>query len=480
MAEEAREISYVPNLSAVPFHESKAQVKSLCGPVGSGKSSVACWEFFFLCMESKVPIRGCVIRETYRQLADSTKQTWMEWFGDVSEYIKSEEQVRLTIRCADGIIRTHTIDFRHARRTEEASNFMSTEYAFIWFEEPVPAFDVGAGVIGGGIPKGVFDIALTRQRQAGAHRIHLILTYNPPNKFHWCYDEFFRRTPAELEAMGYAHFRQPARENKAHLPHLYYERLAQRLSPEMARRFVEGEPVTMYPGVRVYPQVSEAIHFRDLVEPIPGLPLISCHDFGRTPAAVFFQHSPKGQIRVLKELQMWDASTRTFAKEMTRVLKDDLGGLKWGRGYGDPAGANPTETDDRTSFQILAAEGYPIAAGAMTVKARTDTVKDRCRHLCEDGEPGLIISRFGAPFLSEALLGGYRYPKSNDGQVGSAPMKNEFSHIANAFEYGMTGEFEAVTGESQHDLTPRMKEILPSYDPLGDSNRGRRGGWMTR
>ena len=71
-------VEYNCNPSAAAFHQSEATVKAICGPMGSGKSVAVTMEFVRLCMESTVPINGVVMRESYRQLHDSTKKPVLE------------------------------------------------------------------------------------------------------------------------------------------------------------------------------------------------------------------------------------------------------------------------------------------------------------------------------------------------------------------------------------------------------------------
>jgi len=469
--------TYTPLASAKDFHECPRQVKAICGPVGSGKSTIACVEFFLLCQEATVPIRGLVMRESYRQLHDSTRKTWDEWFGPISQYLKSEETMKLTMPGADGIVRTHELHFRHGRREEEASQFMSTEYAFIWLEEVVPAFQVGNNVIGAGLPKGVFDVAMMRQRQKGAHRLHVICTFNPPNKHHWTYREFFAHTPAEMEARDYALFRQPAYENKKNLPPRYYEKLLSRLSKEMADRFVRGDVVTVYPGESVYPECSEQVHIVDELEPQSGFPLIIGFDFGLTPVALIGQNLTGGKVRFFREVQLWNAGVMKLAEELSRVLKDEFPGFTEWRCWGDPAGSAKSQTDETTCFEVLAAKGFPVQPGAIDLSSRKEAVKQRLERFI-DGEPGVLIDRHRCPILSEGMLGGYRYPKTGDGRLGSNPLKNDFSHVVNAAEYILTGEFSITTGKSRRDYSRREK--IPGYDPFAPAGGGGQTTWMSR
>lgn len=477
-------VNYNANPSAIYFHESARRVKALMGPVGSGKSLAWMMQIVMRAAHLPVPLRAIVIRQSWPELRDSTKVTWDKWLGAISDWRQIDHQMRFTLRSTDGVTRTHTLDFRHARNANDASRFLSTEYGLIVLEECVPAFDVGRGVIGGGMPKEIFDVALMRLRQPDVARPELLCVFNPPSKRHWCYTSFVGPSlteagRAELAARDYAFFDQPPFENEKNLPAGYYDHLIRTLSPELADRFVYGKPITVYPGMPVYPHILEDVHVVERVARLPDVGLVTGHDFGRTPAALISQVTKQGQIRFLKEIQLWGASTETMCQVLERTLRDEFRDMEWLRGWGDPSGQNPTETNDKTSFGIMAAKGWPIMAGAETLAHRTEAVKQRAARMVER-EPALLIDATGCPMLAEALLGGYRYPKSGDGQIGYAPLKNDYSHIANAFEYTVSGEFSPYTGERLQDDPRRERgRLIPRYSPLDSPPASPGGSWLS-
>lgn len=476
---------YTPNPSTRPLHDSNARVKALMGAVGSGKSLAWMMHFLKRCMEYTVPFRGIVIRQSWPELRDSTKVTWERWLGAVSEWRQIDHQMRVTVEGFDGVVRTHSMDFRHAKRAADASRFLSTEYGMIVLEECVPAFDPGRGIIGGGLPKEIFDVALMRLRQPDIAHPELWSVFNPPPKTHWCFKEFIGPMDTEqgrrdLLRKSYHVVCQPAFENQRHLPPGYYESLLELLSPELAERFVYGKPISVYPGQPVYPEFLEDYHVVPTLAPLRGVGVITGHDFGRTPAGIIAQVTPEGQLRCLKEIQLWGASTETFGEVLSQTLRTEFPDNPWLRGWGDPAGQNPTETDDRTSFMILAAKGYPLNPGAMTLAARLEAVKQRASRAFQR-EPGIVISQEGCPMLSDAVLGGYRYPKSLDGQVGWVPLKNDYSHIANCLEYMASGEFSVFTGSREYsDPAVRVRQALrPRLRPLDPVRGGDDETWMS-
>lgn len=471
------ERTYNCHPSAKPFHESCAQVKALWGPMGSGKSLAAIMEFVFLCLESDVPVRGIVLRESYKQLRDSTLKTWMEWLGSCSRYLQSDHNLFLTLPNYRGEVLTHEMHFRHCRRVEEASDLLSTEYAFIWFEEPVPAYQMESGVIGAGLPEGMFDLALTRQRQAGMHRLHIVLTFNPPSKFHWCDKRFLNVPRAKLEEIGFAHFWQPPYENARNLPPNYYTRLEQQLGDDMVRRVVKGERVTQYAGERVFPLFHEHVHFVEDLKPNSNLPLTIGFDFGRTPVALIGQQLTNGRVIELREVQLWGAGTEDLAEQLCNVLHDEFPGFTTYRCWGDPAGADPVQTDEKTCFSILRNKGFHLLPGARDWQSRWEAVHQRCERMGDDGKPAILVDRSRCPLLSEGLLGGYVYPKYASGLIGNRPIKNDFSHVCDALQYKMTGLFNVATGEakSRPKKTPGLRLDPFSRQPFGRGDRS----WMS-
>ena len=81
MSETVYEVS--PTLKK--FHQCDKFVRGIKGPIGSGKSVGMCFEIFMKACEQE-PHEGVrysrwvVIRNTYRELIDTTIKTWNDWF----------------------------------------------------------------------------------------------------------------------------------------------------------------------------------------------------------------------------------------------------------------------------------------------------------------------------------------------------------------------------------------------------------------
>lgn len=471
---------YRSNPSGVAFHESKAKIKAIMGPMGSGKSTLGILEWFFMCQESDIPLRGVVIRESYRQLKDSTKKTYEEWLGPVSVWSEQDAMFRMTIPNYRGSVMTHELWFRHCRRAEEATNFLSTELAFIWLEECVPAFQKEQGVIGCGLPEGLFTTAVGRLRQSGAVHLLILLTFNPPSKYHWTYKQFLQPTIAELADNKTEVFIQPPGENSKNLPADYYDSLRKVMNPDQIKRFVDGEVYTVYPGKPVFDSFSESIHFRSGLQLIPGRGIITMHDFGVTPNCLFSQIDNVGRLRIYREIQMWNNSAEQMAAEVNEVMRTEYRGYTILRSWGDPAGSQRSQADLKTVFQVMQAAGIPVQPSEQSWSTRFNGV-DRLSRRIVMGEPAILIDRDNCPTLMEALTGGYRYRRGNSGQLSSMPEKNSFSHIADALQYGIVGEYNVSNSDTKHDHRDADQPRKRRYNPLADEPKDKRPStWMGR
>jgi hypothetical protein len=463
------------NASAPAIHACPAKTICIMGPVGTGKTSIAAWAFAFQCMESTVPLRGVVMRESAGQLMDSTLATCKEWFGPISVWHGGNRgELELRLPGPDGVVRTHSLLFRPCRKAEEASKFLSMEVAFVWLEECAPAFS-SARVMGAGISEGVYHVAAMRLRQKGAPYLRMILTFNPPTVRHWLHRTFLTASPEELSGRDIAVFRQRTADNEANLPPSYYTDLRQLLSPDLAKRFLDGEVAASFAGLPVYGEFLESVHARPGIAAVRGLPLVFGFDFGRTPAVVIGQVTPMGQVRLYYEIQLFNAAIDRLLDYTDDLIKRELAPLAIldRRCWGDPAGKTPGEAHDATPFGVLQSRGYPTQPGATTLFTRINGVKQRFSRMMGP-EPGVLIDSETCPMLVEGLLGGYRYPTTQDGRVSEKPLKNEYSHLVNALEYLVTGEFNLTSGE-RISLPAETSRYV--FSPFARPTPARRRSW---
>lgn len=477
--------TYAANPTASRFHESVAKTKVLWGPLGTGKSSAALMEWVLQCSESVIPLRGVVIRSSYRELMDTTKKTIEDWFGkpgmDILEWRHNDAEFKFTLPSPHGDPLTHTLMFRSIGRVEETSKLTSMELAFAWLEECVPAYATN-GTMGAGLAKGVYEVAFSRLRQKDSHRYTIVCTANPPNKSHWFYKTFIEPPTEQLEASGVAVFYQDNKENAQHLPANYYDDMRRVLDPDLVRRFVDGEVLALYDGERVFPECNESWHVTDKVlDPDPRYPLILGFDWGLTPATLITQ-VVDGQWRWIYEVQSFNMAADQHCERLRDIVQDGFRGYEV-RCWGDPAGSERSQADASSAFQVARSFGFEVQGGAFDWPTRRESVKQRLLRTNWKGEPALLISRADCSIAAEAMLGGYRYPKSADGRIGHRPIKNHFSHIMDAAQYVASREFQIIqTAPRELDKWDRHIIKLPPLDPFRPSREGppepKGGGWM--
>jgi hypothetical protein len=114
-------------------------------------------------------------------------------------------------------------------------------------------------------------------------------------------------------------------------------------------------------------------------------------------------------------------------------------------GFGDPAGAQRSQADERTALGILrettGVHFRPAPSNDFTV--RREAVAGALNRMI-DGEPGLLISP-ACLIARKGMAGGYRLRRlqvSGDERYADRPEKNEYSHICEAAQYAMLGAGE--------------------------------------
>jgi len=96
MLKEKKEIRYQASPALWTFHQDDSFVRGVMGPVGSGKSTACCWELFRRLQEQEPGPDGirrsrwAVVRNTYRELSDTTVKTWLDWFDDVGDFVNQD------------------------------------------------------------------------------------------------------------------------------------------------------------------------------------------------------------------------------------------------------------------------------------------------------------------------------------------------------------------------------------------------------
>ena len=286
---------YRPGPVASTAHASQAKLKLAWGPLGTAKTTWLCWRIYYVAQRAALhglSIRALLARDTYRNLVDSTLQTFLYWFPEgVLSYKEHSDPVDLKLwtPLPDDPLKGiwHTLLFRHGQTEQDASMFLSTEYDAIALEEIAPAYLPGQGKISPGIAEGVFDMALarlTRQRERAAKvRPEMIMTCNSPPTNHWASFRIIDRHESYLKDLNWAHWEFPQSDNAENLAADYYSSLEKAWADKLPliRRFIRGERIPVFVGIpRFNLDVLDVLRsqctdprFRGFIQPTENNPL---------------------------------------------------------------------------------------------------------------------------------------------------------------------------------------------------------------
>lgn len=249
--------SYIPGPVALEAHRSAARLKLAYGPLATSKTSWLCWRAKAIAARAAkagYTARILVLRDTYRNLEDSTFQTFKEWFpdGSAAGYVSQSQPIDFKLNVGG---RYHDVLFRHGQTESDASMFLSTEYDGILMEEIAPAYLPGAKKVSPGISEGVFDLALSRLTRkadrAAAVRPELCMTCNSPPLTHWASKRIIDKPQAYLEELHWAHWMFPISDNAHNLRPDYYSSLERSWEGKrsLIARFLRGERIAVFIGL---------------------------------------------------------------------------------------------------------------------------------------------------------------------------------------------------------------------------------------
>ncbi|WP_342626921.1 hypothetical protein AAC691_11075 [Nguyenibacter vanlangensis] len=465
MARAAGMAALTYNRESVPtirrFMESDAFIRGLMGPFGSGKSSGCVWDIVVRGLrQAPGPdgvrrTRWAVIRNSYRQLEDTTIRTVHQWFPPArfGRWKPTEHSYVIDRMVAEGDEAPAEIEllFRALDRPDQVGNLLSLELTGAWVNEarevPWAIIEAVQGRVG----------RYPARRDGGASWSGVLMDTNPPDAESDWYRFFEEKDhgPAVAAMAGIVPdmtvarfariFKQPGgrsaqAENLENLPPAYYQRLAVGKSDEWIKVYIDGDYGFVMEGRPVFGEYSDSFHCR-ACRTVPGLPVYRGWDFGLTPACVFSQLLPSGQWIVVDELVATAMGVARFAERVARHSAQHFPHTRF-VDVGDPAGMQRAQTDERTCFEILHAQGIAIEAGMQGLAIRLESVRRPLRTLLDGAEPGFVLHPRCA-VLRRALMGGYQYRRMRVGgeRYADRPEKNRWSHVTDALQYAATRLF---------------------------------------
>jgi hypothetical protein len=251
---------------------------------------------------------------------------------------------------------------------------------------------------------------------------------------------------------GYRLFKQPSgladnAENIQNLIPGYYDRMIAGKADAWVDVYVKSQYGFVSDGKPVFGEYVDSTHYRD-VEFTPDIsaPIYIGIDFGLTPAAIYGQKTQTGQWVIFDELCTEDMGAANFAKALNQQINENYSGYEL-KIFGDPAGEQRAQTDEKTPFMVLQANGVeatPAPTNDFTV--RREAVAAALGRLDFAGKPGFVITP-KAKMLRKGLMGGYCYKRmmvSGGDKFRDVPDKGIYSHVADSLQYMLCGAGEGL------------------------------------
>lgn len=464
--------TYIPSGSLLEYHKNNKMIgRIIMGPFGSGKSTANCAEILFnsvLIPPMKDGVRRsrwAVIRNTMGELETTTLLTWLDWFRNLGEVTVSKKpilKVSHKFNYNNQPIEMELL-FLGLDREPDKQKLDSLEITGAYPNEirhlsegvylhlfgrsgRYPAQDDIDFTVKSPLVDRVVKDGITRH---GVRKMVFGDT-NPPDVDHWIYNNFevnkndvieiHHQPPALLKDEENNWQDNEKRDNYTHVSLDYYisSAAAHNWDEEYVKVYCLGGYGIISYGKNVFPEYNDGLHCVDEVEIIPDQPVLVGWDFGVTPACLIAQISSTSQLRCIKEFTTERSSVQSLARNFVMPwLSKNMEGYTI-ISKGDPA--NPSaQTDLKSCYQVLKEEGIPTrAAITNSIEARLNAVKDHFLTLLE-GQPKIIISKFGCPVLRKSLIDKYCYERLRiigEEKYKDTPIKSHpWSDIVDCLQY---------------------------------------------
>jgi len=439
------DFNYKASATVSKFMRSDAFHRAIMGPIGSGKSVGMCIEILRRCLEmpawndGKRSSRWAIVRNTNKQLRDTTLATWLHWMRKLGTWHETKMTFRLRFGEVDAEILFLPLDTE-----DDRGRVLSLELTGCFINEfrevPVPLYA---------------DIKGRLRRYPNPVEVPnawygLIMDTNPPEIGSLAYkmmehlpqEEGNENSIIEVDTFSQPSGVSPEAENTDHLHPDYYTDLTKGQTKAWVDTYIHGVYSPSQSGKPVYHTVFKP---EQHVSPVPlkidpELPVIISFDCGLTPAATFKQMDLNGRVRVLREAVAFDMGMKRFSKNKLRPIIKNFFPNNPLIFIGDPAGKRRADSDESSAFSALKDdydEEGAIVKGASTndPKVRIEATEQMLSNFPE-GEPLMIIDP-SCKWYIDALRSKYQYPKQKStGTFSDSPLKNEWSHIAEAGQYG--------------------------------------------
>jgi len=510
--EQRKEYRPLPTMTF--FHRDSSRIRSIVGPVGSGKTSAAVIDIEMISMDLRIDFgiketRWVCIRNTYLELMDTCFQTVVYWLAG-GKWFDKRKAYRWEDKVND---KTIELMFRSCDRPGDVSKFKSMEITGYWIDEAIeltaelklmilnrigryPSKELVRQVVLGGLPK---DIESEFKRQGiktlekkvdfVTSCLHFgIETTNPPDVEDPMYSDFKWMTPqdyidddtgepyvqgtsgpvlpdgpmpAYANKPGYAGFWQPPLENVPNLRKGYYDDLIVDYTnePDWISMYVKGKPGIIVRGKSVYHNFNRDYHVAKQPLIWNGSKLyLGWDDSGNVPAAVVLQIVGPRSVQQLREYYSERMNIVDFGHYVIAQINRDFPTARMAH-WGDPAGeakfSKPKGGGFTSNATLLLEEcGITVEPAENNLQARIEAV---------DQQLGRIDGYVCDPSCTRTIngfIGGYCYPENRAimGEYLPNILKNRFSHLHDALQYVMMRLFMPAGRDDVEDSARRTSD----------------------
>jgi hypothetical protein len=437
------------------FQDSDAFVRVIHGPVGSGKSSGSIIEILRRAAEQEPDAKGVrdtrwvVVRNTYRELKDTTRRTFEQWLGVFGKWREADFTFEIDKPLKDGTRVKAEVLFRALDRPQDVKKLLSLEITGAYVNElrevPKPILD-GLTMRVGRYPA---------KKDGGASWWGVWADTNP-----WAesseYAELFANPPE-----GFELFRQPSglsdeAENKEHLPEGYYARMSAGKDAEWIDEYVHGKNPRADKG-SVYGQLLADLDARGRIGEFehPSDGVFATFDLGVSDStAIWFWRLNKHGVPDF--IDWYECSGEGFS-HYVEVLKSKP--YAYSRIWVPHDARQRTFQTGVSTLELFAKEfpGLVAVTPELTVAGGIEAA----RWMLE--QP----IRFKQSACADGLkrLRGYRYQWDEDRKVFSKnPLHDWTSHTADGFRYvGCAVQTTASLARADEKVKPKGPRSLNTF-----------------
>jgi hypothetical protein len=413
-------IDYTTTPTGEKFMLSDAPVRMIMGPVGSGKSTVCCFEILRRC--SEMPkckdgmrrSRWVISRNTRDQLKKTTLKTWLQWFPDgvVGHWKESDMTFYLSL---DDI--RAEIMFLPLDTPDDQQRLLSLEVTGVFFNEARevhPDLIIASRTRMPRYPSKAMLAVDPTTKKPPKYWSGLIMDTNPPSEDSWLHEQFEVEKPSGWEIYRQPDGTSPEAENLDALGDTYYETMMDGATEDFIRVHVRGEYGRSLEGRPVY-EASFVKDFHVAKEALIPLefeayPIIIGMDFGRTPAAVFGQRSPRGAVHILDSLYEENMGLEKFLEEYVKPLI----AVRFPKNrlliVGDPAGWAKSQLSEESVVDVFRRQHMQSMRAPTNDPTKRIAAVEKLMSKQVGGKAMFLVDP-RCKHLVQGLYGGYKYKR---------------------------------------------------------------------